>query len=219
LMTNFRRPYFATSIREFWQRWHISLSTWFRDYVYISLGGNRVVKWRWYYNLFITFLVSCLWHGAEWTFVIWGALHGFYMVFAIWSAKLRENANRLLGISRHQRLYRFTQVLVTFVLVYFSWIFFRANNTHDALLIIGNMFKYAGNATLNLYHFGVDFYIAFISILLLILVEYFEEFSGLYGRLMTGLARPVKWGILAVVIFVVLILGIWQGTDFLYFQF
>jgi alginate O-acetyltransferase complex protein AlgI len=219
LMTNFRRPYFATSIREFWQRWHISLSTWFRDYVYISLGGNRVVKWRWYYNLFITFLVSGLWHGAEWTFVIWGALHGFYMVFAIWSAKLRENANRLLGISRHQRLYRFTQVLVTFVLVYFSWIFFRANNTHDALLIIGNMFKYAGNATLNLYHFGVDFYIAFISILLLILVEYFEEFSGLYGRLMTGLARPVKWGILAVVIFVVLILGIWQGTDFLYFQF
>ena len=80
LMTNFRRPYFAASIGEFWHRWHISLSTWFRDYVYISLGGNRVVKWRYYYNLFITFLVSGLWHGAEWTFVIWGAIHGFYTV-------------------------------------------------------------------------------------------------------------------------------------------
>ena len=76
LMTNFRRPYFSQNIREFWSRWHISLSTWFRDYVYISLGGNRVVKWRWYYNLFITFLISGLWHGAEWTFVIWGAIHG-----------------------------------------------------------------------------------------------------------------------------------------------
>ena len=94
LMTNFRRPYFSMSIREFWQRWHISLSTWFRDYVYIPLGGNRVVKWRWYYNLFITFLVSGLWHGAEWTFVIWGALHGFYLIFAIWTTKLRENFNR-----------------------------------------------------------------------------------------------------------------------------
>ncbi len=147
LMTNFRRPYFATSIRDFWQRWHISLSSWFRDYVYISLGGNRVVKWRWYYNLFITFLVSGLWHGAEWTFVIWGALHGLYMVFAIWSAKLREKANGFMGISNNQRLYQFTQIIVTFVLVYFSWIFFRANNTHDALLIIGNTFKFAGNGS------------------------------------------------------------------------
>ena len=95
LMTNFRRPYFALNIREFWQRWHISLSTWFRDYVYISLGGNRVVKWRWFYNLFITFLVSGLWHGANWTFVIWGALHGFYLIFAIWTIKIREQTNRL----------------------------------------------------------------------------------------------------------------------------
>ncbi len=88
-----------------------------------------MVKWRWYYNLFITFLVSGLWHGAEWTFVIWGALHGFYLVFAIWTDKLRENANKLLGISKFPGLYKFTQILVTFVLVYFSWIFFRANNT------------------------------------------------------------------------------------------
>ncbi|MCK5136598.1 MAG: MBOAT family protein [Bacteroidales bacterium] len=219
LMVNFRRPYFAMNIREFWQRWHISLSTWFRDYVYISLGGNRVVKWRWYYNLFITFLVSGLWHGAEWTFVIWGALHGFYLVFAIWTGKLREDLNRRIGINKFPGLYKFTQVFVTFILVYFAWIFFRANNTHDAFLIIGNTFRFAGNATLNLFNFGVDFYIAFISIGLLLVIEYFEEFAELYGKLKLKVPRPWKWAILAVVIFVVLILGVWDEADFLYFQF
>ncbi len=219
LMTNFRRPYFALSIREFWQRWHISLSTWFRDYVYISLGGNRVVKWRWYYNLFITFLVSGLWHGAEWTFVIWGALHGFYLVFAIWTGKLRESANKWFGISRHQGLYKFTQIMVTFVLVYFAWIFFRANNTADAFLIIKNTFHFSGSTALNLFTFGVDFYIAFLSIAFLLTVEYFEEFMELYGRLKLSLPRVWKWAILSVIILLVLVLGEWHGTDFLYFQF
>jgi D-alanyl-lipoteichoic acid acyltransferase DltB (MBOAT superfamily) len=219
LMTNFRRPYFAASIREFWQRWHISLSTWFRDYVYISLGGNRVVKWRWYYNLFITFLVSGLWHGAEWTFVIWGALHGFYLIFAIWTAKLREQANGFLGISRNPAVYRIAQTLVTFVLVYFSWIFFRANNTQDAFLIIGNTFKFSGGGAVNLFQFGIDFYIAFVAIIVLILVEFFEEFAGLFGRMQVSLNRPMKWSILVVIILLVLVLGEWKGTDFLYFQF
>ncbi|MGZ5286161.1 MAG: MBOAT family O-acyltransferase, partial [Flavisolibacter sp.] len=90
LMKNFDRPYQARSISEFWKRWHISLSTWFRDYLYISLGGNRVSIPRWYFNLFFVFLVSGFWHGANWTFVIWGALHGFYLVFAIISEKARD---------------------------------------------------------------------------------------------------------------------------------
>jgi len=219
LMTNFRRPYFAENIREFWQRWHISLSTWFRDYVYISLGGNRVVKWRWYYNLFITFLVSGLWHGAEWTFVIWGALHGIYMVFAIWTSKMREKANRGLGIAKFPALYKFTQVFVTFVLVYFAWIFFRANNTQDAFLIIRNSFQFSQGAALNLFQFRVDFYIALLAIALLLVVEYFEEYTGLYSRIKIQVPRAWKWAMLTVVIFGVLILGVWQGTDFLYFQF
>jgi D-alanyl-lipoteichoic acid acyltransferase DltB (MBOAT superfamily) len=219
LMTNFRRPYFAENIREFWQRWHISLSTWFRDYVYISLGGNRVLKWRWYYNLFITFLVSGLWHGAEWTFVIWGALHGFYMVFAIWTSKMRERANQRLGIARYSGLYKFTQVFVTFILVYFAWIFFRANNTQDAFLIIKNSFQFSQGTALNLFQFRVDFYIALLCIALLLVIEYFEEYTGLYARIKIQVPRPWKWAMLTVVIFGVLILGVWQGTDFLYFQF
>ena len=116
-------------------------------------------------------------------------------------------------------MYKFTQVFVTFILVYFAWIFFRANNTHDAFLIIGNTFRFAGNATLNLFNFGVDFYIAFISIGLLLVIEYFEEFAELYGKLKLKVPRPWKWAILAVVIFVVLILGVWDEADFLYFQF
>ncbi len=219
LMTNFRRPYYAPNIRDFWQRWHISLSTWFRDYVYISLGGNRVVKWRWYYNLFITFLVSGLWHGAEWTFVIWGALHGFYLVFAIWTDKFRESANKWLGISKNDKLYKFTQVMVTFALVYFAWIFFRANNTADAFLIIKNTFHFSGNSALNLFTFNADLYIAFICIGILLVVEYFEEYTGLYGRLKSNLPRAWKWVILSVIIVLVMVLGEWHGTDFLYFQF
>jgi len=219
LMTNFKRPYFAPNIRDFWQRWHISLSTWFRDYVYISLGGNRVVKWRWWYNLFITFLVSGLWHGAEWTFVIWGALHGFYLVFAIWTMKLREKANVKLGLAKNDKLYNFVQILTTFVLVYVAWIFFRANNTSDAFLIIKNSFNFSGTSAINLFTFSADFYIAFIAIGVLLAVEYFEEYKGLYAKLKMNVPRPLKWVILSVIILLVLVLGEWHGTDFLYFQF
>ena len=219
LMTNFRRPYFAASIREFWARWHISLSTWFRDYVYIPLGGNRVVKWRWYYNLFITFLVSGLWHGAEWTFVIWGALHGFYLIFAIVSEKWRVKLNSLIGLTKSPGLYKFTQILVTFALVYFSWIFFRANNTADAFQIIGKTFSFSGGSNLNLFTFNIDFYIAFISIAILLVIELFEEYAQLSQRAMQFVPRAAKWAILVVVIFVIFVLGVWDEADFLYFQF
>lgn len=122
LMTNFRRPYFSSSVSEFWTRWHISLSTWFRDYLYIPLGGNRVSKPRWLFNLFITFLVSGLWHGANWTFVVWGALNGFYLILEV--LLFKERKKNLLN------------VLVTFVLINFAWIFFRANSIGDAFYII-----------------------------------------------------------------------------------
>jgi alginate O-acetyltransferase complex protein AlgI len=139
LMRNFRRPYLAHNIREFWQRWHISLSTWFRDYLYIPLGGNRVVKWRWYYNLFITFLISGLWHGANWTFIIWGALHGFYLVFSIWTLNIRGKFNTAI-FGNTKSLYKIAQIAITVLLAWFAWIFFRANNTGDAFHIINKIF-------------------------------------------------------------------------------
>jgi alginate O-acetyltransferase complex protein AlgI len=136
LMTNFDKPYQSKSIHEFWKRWHISLSSWFKDYLYFSLGGNRVTIPRWYLNLFIVFLVSRLWHGSNWTFVIWGALHGFYLAFAIVTEKYRQSINKILFLDR----IHFLPVLTTFILVAFAWIFFRANNVQSALYIIKHLF-------------------------------------------------------------------------------
>ncbi|MEO1808779.1 MAG: MBOAT family O-acyltransferase, partial [Bacteroidota bacterium] len=135
LMQNFRQPYLATSLADYWRRWHISLSTWFRDYVYIPLGGNRVVKWRWYYNLFLTFLVSGLWHGAAWTFVIWGAIHGLILVVEQMTGISGKKGKRFTwGV----RLFRMGY---TFMVVCVAWIFFRAESVSDAFALIGKMWE------------------------------------------------------------------------------
>ncbi|MCB0805047.1 MAG: MBOAT family protein [Bacteroidales bacterium] len=219
LMTNFRRPYLSKSIREFWSRWHISLSTWFRDYLYIPLGGNRVVKWRWYYNLFITFLISGLWHGANWTFVIWGALHGSYLVLAIVTAKSRDKLALAAGLYRFKWINNLINLAWTFALVYFAWIFFRANSIQDAILIIGNILDFStyGGAT-QLFHFASDFYLAFGLIGFLMMVEILQEYYSLNGRL-ANQTRLIKWVIFIIIVLMIFVLGKWDESDFLYFQF
>jgi D-alanyl-lipoteichoic acid acyltransferase DltB (MBOAT superfamily) len=136
LMKNFDRPYLSKSISEFWSRWHISLSSWFRDYVYIPLGGNRVGRSRWYYNLFITFLLSGLWHGANWTFVIWGAMNGFYLIFSLVTRDVRDGFNRAVGLASHPGFHAAVSVLITFSLTCVAWVFFRAASLDDALHVI-----------------------------------------------------------------------------------
>jgi len=138
LMENFRTPYLSTSIREFWSRWHISLSTWFRDYLYISLGGNRSGHARWMTNLFIVFLVSGFWHGASWTFILWGALHGTYLIAGIATDHLAKHNPKLDGLL-NKRGAGFMNRLITFHLVVFAWIFFRAENVGHAISIIGKI--------------------------------------------------------------------------------
>jgi alginate O-acetyltransferase complex protein AlgI len=134
LMRNFDSPYASQSISEFWRRWHISLSTWFRDYFYIALGGNRVAWWKWQRNLMLTFLASGLWHGANWTFVAWGAMHGFYLVFSIWTEDLRGNLRRAVGLERRRALHHALAVAVTFTLACLAWVFFRATTIHDTFV-------------------------------------------------------------------------------------
>ena len=141
LMKNFDHPYTARSIKEFWGRWHISLSTWFRDYLYIPLGGNRVSKPRYLMNIMIVFLVSGLWHGAAWTFVIWGALHGFYQIVGNLTASPRARLIKKLGLSESSLAVRIVRTINTFILVSFAWIFFRANSLSDAFSLIGKLFS------------------------------------------------------------------------------
>lgn len=137
LMINFKSPYFSKGIKEFWGRWHISLSSWFRDYVYIPLGGNRVSEVRHKVNLLITFLASGLWHGANWTFVVWGGLHGVYQVVeTLWQKHFSSGKEK-----KEHWFAACVKTVVTFLLVCFAWIFFRANTIQDALFVVGNMFR------------------------------------------------------------------------------
>jgi len=140
LMENFHQPYLARSIADFWRRWHISLSTWFRDYLYIPLGGNRVSQPRLYLNLLLVFLVSGLWHGARWTFVTWGALHGLYMVLGVALAAPWLHLRTRLQDRRWPMVLNTVQIVVVFHLVLFAWIFFRARTMPEAIYITTHLF-------------------------------------------------------------------------------
>jgi len=210
LMTNFRRPYFADSVRDFWRRWHISLSTWFRDYVYIPLGGNRASKQRWLTNIFLTFLISGLWHGANWTFVVWGALHGIYQLIEILLVGRQEPTK--------DPLKKVGKVLITFVLVVFAWMFFRANNITDAFVLISDLFK-STSGSLNLFTYSVDFTIAFASIILLLGVEFLNERYDFIQNVRYKLPSLVKWFVFFFLIILIILFGKWNESDFLYFQF
>jgi D-alanyl-lipoteichoic acid acyltransferase DltB (MBOAT superfamily) len=231
LMTNFNRPYFAQSIKEFWGRWHISLSTWFRDYLYIPLGGNRVPKWRWYYNILVVFLVSGLWHGANWTFIVWGALHGFYQVFGQITAKQREAMVNIIGLTKFPVLYRFIQTGTTFALVCFAWVFFRANTIGDAWYIVTHMFSgfsksiqlIVSNAFIRTQYLflGENIYIIMISfgaIALLLLLENMQSKT----RIRTSLMRypfPLRLVFYNLIIVAILLYGNFSNAEFIYFQF
>ena len=227
LMENFKRPYFSKSISEFWRRWHISLSTWFRDYLYIPLGGNRVLKWRWYYNLFITFLVSGLWHGANWTFIVWGALHGLYLIVAIIAKKPKKYIIDVLGL-KGSFIYKLWQVGITFVLVLFAWIFFRANSINDALYIIQHMFIDIGDYTdiekmkLKFRGLGIQINDIIICLILISFMEIYHlyERTGDVWRKLSLHPRILRWSVYYIILFSILFLGPYtRVNNFIYFQF
>jgi len=233
LMNNFNRPYFSKSISEFWQRWHISLSTWFRDYVYIPLGGNRVVKSRWYFNLILVFLISGLWHGANWTFVIWGALHGFYLVCAVWTQPFRRQVAIRLQAERYPRLAKVCRALITFHLVCFAWIFFRANSLSDAYYIITHLFAGLGGELAHLAQHGATSLVAKVTtlglgpfelIVALLAVGLMECIHLLQRRyrireVITAFPIWVRWPVYYVGALTILLFGKFDAKQFIYFQF
>lgn len=208
LMQNFNRPYFSASITEFWRRWHISLSTWFKDYFYIPLGGNRVPKNRNYFNLFLTFLVSGIWHGANWTFVIWGSIHGVYQIV--------EKLFKVGIVSQTNNPFRkFFRILLTYMLVLFSWIFFRANNLDDAGLIINKIFLQIDKPFIN----PVVFFYGIIALGVLFLLEISQELNWgerFFFKEKFRIYRSLSYVILTIII---VFFGVFDSSQFIYFQF
>jgi alginate O-acetyltransferase complex protein AlgI len=228
LMRNFNRPYHAQSISEFWKRWHISLSSWFRDYLYIPLGGNRVAVPRAYFNLFFVFVVSGFWHGANWTFIIWGCLHGFYSLFENIS---RRNRLILISNSRFKMNATFKKglnILLVFILVTFAWIFFRANNLHDSFVLVSKLgsipheiwqlVRWRHN---DLFHFPVPVWKLFLCLGLIVFLESIHYFQAKTNLIKVLYEKPpyVRWAPYFGGVWLLLILGVYDTKQFIYFQF
>jgi alginate O-acetyltransferase complex protein AlgI len=223
LIRNFKRPYFSNSVGEFWHRWHISLSSWLRDYIYFPLGGSRVSKLRHKVNLMITFLVSGLWHGANWTYILWGGVHGVALV--VESIKPfnseKENVNKL---------HRF----VIFIFVCFAWIFFRANSISDAFYVIKKLTIDVSALSLdniNKFVSGIDFVtfnnvvthsiinsLTFVSLLIIIIIQFVfeDEFIDIY---LNNKNRITRLTFNITIVMLILFCGVFDNTQFIYFQF
>jgi alginate O-acetyltransferase complex protein AlgI len=220
LMENFRQPYFAKSIAEFWRRWHISLSTWFRDYVYIPLGGNRLGDSRLYFNLLVVFVVSGLWHGANWTFVVWGALHGMLMVVSIVVSKVLDKGFSYRLLDRQSLWISTIKIFATFHLVLLTWVFFRANTLSDAIYILRNIFtgiEIKGGYGLN---FGgtYEILITIAVLMVLLLVDFIKE-KGVTIRYWRSSPTFFRWALYYLLVFSILLFGEFGVTEFIYFQF
>lgn len=208
LMENFHRPYLSLNIKEFWKRWHISLSTWFMDYVYIPLGGNRVKYPRHLLNLMVTFLVSGIWHGANWTFVLWGGLHGTYQVIGnIWR-KYVHKSDYSTAFSR------FLGTIFCFILVAFAWIFFRANNVNDAFFIVDKIFTDRGALFID----KSTFLYGFVALFILIFKEVKDNFNWRIN-FMHSKSIVIRYISTAMLIVYIMLLGSFSSGQFIYFQF
>ncbi|MEQ8676107.1 MAG: MBOAT family O-acyltransferase [Aggregatilineales bacterium] len=219
LSKNFDAPYFARSLPDFWQRWHITLSKWFRDYLYIPLGGNRVSEMRWGFNIIIVFAVSGIWHGANWTFAIWGLLHGGMYLASHYLSKMKSP---FMYIPRWMQIP--IQTFLVFVCVCVAWIFFRANTVHDAFLIIGNMFAFGDGwayrwDAINVVSGELTIALGLFGILTVLLVDGLLKWITPDVRSSAKLA-PMRLAFYTLLVFSLTLFGI-QGPaqQFVYFQF
>lgn len=230
LMENFETPYFSKNIQEFWRRWHISLSSWFRDYLYIPLGGNRKGKIRKYLNLMITFLASGLWHGASFSFVVWGGLHGMYQIIGDLLRPWKKDITKRLGIKTESYSYRLMQCLITFVLVDFAWIFFRSDSLSEALAYIGCIASKWDPWVLfdgSIFTWGLsapEFVVAIVSLLILFMVDKIRYRKNmLLDEYLDTQCLWFRWTVYIFLFCAILIFGIYgpayDAAQFYYFQF
>lgn len=207
LINNFNRPYFSASITEFWRRWHISLSTWLKDYIYIPLGGNRCSKIRSYWNIFITFLVSGIWHGANWTFIVWGIIHGgFQIIEKIFDAQ-KCNSKGFIKAGR---------ILLTFMMVTFAWVFFRMPSIESGYNFCVKIITDFGS---NFDSFiKSDLFIAIFALCIVVIKELIEEISP-NASLFNNKLFIIRWCSYIVVLFLIILFGVFDASNFIYVNF
>lgn len=203
LVINFNKPYFATSVQDFWRRWHISLSSWFRDYLYIPIGGNRQNLVKTCTNILVVFAITGLWHGANWTFVIWGLIHGVLIALSQIFKKAGFKLTKPISIA------------VTFVFVCTSWIFFRAPNLKDATYIFSHLLNFKNREDLFLNHTINEFSLAVFLIFLVIAVDLKDNF----WQVLTFKNTALQWAFYYIAIFLILLFGVFSQSKFIYFQF
>lgn len=228
LQTNFERPYRAVSIKDFWRRWHISLSSWLRDYVYIPLGGNRKGKLRRYINLMLTFLVSGIWHGSGFQYIFWGLMQGGYQVAGEILQPIRKKVRNVLKIDETSNFYVLWQRVCTFVLITISWVIFRSANLRAGLSMLKRIVTDITPWVLfdgTLYEFGIEarsFMALILCIVLVMVIEHFQE-KGNIREMLSQQHIIVRWGIYLGAIALVAVLGVYgpgySATQFLYGQF
>jgi D-alanyl-lipoteichoic acid acyltransferase DltB (MBOAT superfamily) len=227
LRDNFNRPFRSPSMAEFWRRWHISLMSWFRDYVYIPLGGNRVARWKWYFNIFFTFVLSGFWHGAGWGYILWGSLNGCYLIISDLTKKLREKWGQRVRLDRVPTLRKELQIAFTFFLSCFTFIFFRSQSLSDALYVITHLGTGLGTlkglkmSATSLYSLGLDRYQLIVSLIMIGFMAVIEGIEPLQNMRQMFSKRPIlfRWGMCYVVILFLLFFGEYNDQAFIYFQF
>src|SRR3989344_514417 len=232
LRDNFRRPYAAKSIGEFWSRWHISLSTWFRDYVYIPLGGNRVGTGKLYINIFLTFLISGVWHGAAWTFVAWGALHGFYLIASRLTEDIRAQGVCLFRLYKVPTLHAYLQIVTTFFLTCVAWVLFLAQTMRDAVYIFTHSLQGIGEWFYNIAVWNTAYLNEFVflgqdkrELLIVVLALAFMEFVHIIQphthirHMFSAYRWFVRWPLYVTIIFFLLVFGKFGERQFIYFIF
>ena len=229
LMENFNAPYFSRSVSEFWRRWHISLSTWFRDYLYIPLGGNRKGKIRKYFNLMVVFLTSGLWHGANWSYVVWGGLNGIFQIIGDATGKIRRKITDKMGIDRESGGHKMFQIIITFILICITWVFFRAGTFKTALGMLTSIFTNCNPWVLfdgSLDKLGLShasLVVGIIAILILLFADFVRWRDKSIRKWVYRQSIWFRWTFYIVAILAIVIFGIWgsayNSSAFLYFQF
>ena len=229
LMDNFNAPYLSTSVADFWRRWHISLTSWFKDYLYIPLGGSKKGSLRKYFNKMIVFMLSGLWHGAQLTFVVWGAINGLYQVIGEILIPIREKVSDALGVNRDSEGFCVLRAIVTFTMIDFTWIFFRADSLGRAIYIIKSILNTENIWSLfdgSLYNCGLDeknFRFMLIAVIVLLVADFLKRKGIMVREIILRQDSYIKCLVVSLSILMIMVFGkygpAYDAVNFIYFQF